>query len=678
MGILVSVDTGGTHTDIVVIDRATDRLFVHKVPTTPGRLSDGVLDGVTSALSHNSLDIADVDRLVYGTTLVTNIIIERDAVPVGLITTENFRDVLAMGKAYRNENIYDLRWRPAEPLVPRHLRLGVTERIDSRGNILTPLDEDAARRALAAIAAEGVDTVAICLLNAYANPVHERRIAEIARAEFPQLRLSISSEILREFREYERTSTTVANAFVMRPIDEHLSSLEVALRDAGLKGAPYIMRANGGVMGFDAAKKSPVALTHSGPMGGIIGAAVIAQTAGTGDLITIDMGGTSTDVSLISNGKPRKTTRSMVAGMPVKLPTLELVTVGAGGGSIAWLDDVGALKVGPKSAGARPGPACYGKGGTQPTITDANLLLGRLNPEWFLAGAGSLDRDLAEQAVQGLADKLGLGLMETAMGIVAIGESHMVNAIKLASIKQGVDPRDMTLVGFGGAGPLHTLSLARELGIRRAIIPCAPGNMSALGMLSADLTHDFVLSLVKDLDALGPDELTGHLEELVAGGRDWLAGEQTGGAAPMLIPSVDLRYRGQSHELSLPLIEGATREDLAAAFHAEHERVYGYAMPGDPVQITNIRLSAVGELPSGGWKRRTDPAVSGCRGEREIWFDAATGPVMTGIWRADGLTEDETVQGPAVVEFAGSTFIVPPGWSVRCDALGHLHCEATE
>lgn len=677
MGIFVSVDTGGTHTDIVVIDRDTDLLHVHKVPTTPGHLSDGVLDGVMAALERNDLNIGDVERLVYGTTLVTNIIIERDAVPVGLITTENFRDVLAIGRAYRNENIYDLRWRPAEPLVPRYLRRGVTERIDAHGNVLTPLDENTVRKALHAIVSEGVDTIAICLLNSYANPIHEQRIAEIARAEHPHLRLSISSEIMREFREYERTSTTVANAFVMRPIEEHLNSLEHALKEAGLKSAPLIMRSNGGVMGLDSAKRSPVALTHSGPMGGIIGSAVIARTAGTGDLITLDMGGTSTDVALISNGTPRKTTSSTVAGMPVKLPTLDLITVGAGGGSIAWLDDVGALKVGPKSAGARPGPACYGRGGGQPTITDANLLLGRLNPEWFLAGAGTLDVELARAAVQKIADGLDISLMEAALGIVAIGESHMVNAIKLASVKQGVDPRDMSLVGFGGAGPLHTLGLAQQMGIKKAIIPCAPGNMSALGMLTANLSHDFVRSLVRDLGSLGAGELLEQLDDLIVDGKYWLNQQATAGADPLLLPSVDIRYRGQSHELTLPLTDPAKPETLIGAFHEEHERVYGYSMPEDVVQITNVRLSAVGQLEPGTWRRRPITELAGCRGEREIWFDAK-GPVKSGVWRADGLLEDEEIRGPAVVEFAGSTFIVPPGWSVRCDALGHLHCEATK
>ncbi|MER9178373.1 hydantoinase/oxoprolinase family protein [Mesorhizobium sp. M0955] len=673
----MSVDTGGTHTDIVIIDSDRKALFTHKVPTTPGQLSSGVMEGAKAALTRASRRLEDVERFVYGTTLVTNLIIERDAVPVALITTENFRDVLAMGRAFRNDNIYDLRWRPATPLVPRRLRLGVRERIDSAGRVVEPLDEESVRRNLTKVVEAAVDTVAICLLNSYVNPVHEQRIAEIAREEFPELRLSVSSEILREFREYERTSTTVANAFVMKPIGEHLDHLESALRQAGLRSAPHIMRANGGIMSFEAAKEKPVALTHSGPMGGIIGSAVIARRAELADIITFDMGGTSSDVSLISNGKPTLTTRSTVAGMPVKLPTLDLVTVGAGGGSVAWIDAAGALKVGPRSAGAEPGPACYGKGGTAPTVTDANLVLGRLNPDWFLAGAGRLDVGLARQAIGNLADRLGLELMDAAMGILSISESHMVNAIKLSSVKKGVDPRGMTLIGFGGAGPLHVLGLARELGIRRAVVPCAPGNMSALGMLSADLSHDFVLSLVKDLSALSPDELRGRLSELLETGSKWLTDEARDDMEPLLLPSIDVRYTGQSHELNLPLLDFDEFDGLIEAFNAEHHHVYGYRMLNEPLQVINLRVSAVGRLPRRDWSRQADPKLVGPQGKREVWLDAS-GPQTATIWRAEGLRETDLIEGPAVVEFSGSTFVAAAGWTVRCDAFGHLHVQSQD
>jgi len=674
MGLLASIDTGGTHTDIVVIDTEQGKLFTHKVPTTPGQLSDGVLDGLNDTLADGDFSLSDIRRLIYGTTLVTNIIIERDAVPVALITTQNFRDVLAMGKANRQENIYDLRWRPTAPLVPRYLRFGVRERITSSGEVIEALDEQDVRDRLAQIVEHGVDTVAICLINAYVNPAHESRIAEIARKEFPGLRVSVSSELMREFREYERTSTTVVNAFVMKPIDEHLGTLEGALHNAGLKSPAMIMRANGGIMSFGAAKKQPVALTHSGPMGGIIGSTVIAKSSGNPDLITFDMGGTSSDVSLISNGKPALTSRSTVSGLPVKLPTLDLVTVGAGGGSIAWIDSAGALKVGPKSAGAAPGPACYAKGGTNPTVTDANLILGRLNPDWFLAGKGSLDVDLARKAVDSIAEQLNLGTMEAALGIVAISESHMVNAIKLSSIKRGIDPRNMTLVGFGGAGPLHTLALARELEIKKAIIPCAPGNMSALGMLSADLMHDFVQSKVCLLADSSAQQLKDSISHLLEAGAEWLESEAHTDMESTLLASVDLRYKGQSHELNLPVghIDDTIIDDLDEAFSKEHKRVYGYNMPDDPVELINLRVSAIGHLSKPNWTRMPDESVAGVQSERDVWFDAS-GPVNVPVYRAEGLSEDSEIEGPVVIEFTGSTFVAPSNWSISCDTFGHLH-----
>lgn len=677
MSALVSVDTGGTHTDIVVIDAATKRLITHKVPTTPSKPSEGVLNGVASALAHGSLNLADVERLVYGTTVVTNLIIERGANLVALVTTRNFRDILAMGRAYRDENIYDLHWRPAKPLVPRRLRFGVTERISAQGEVLEPLDHDEVHAALAEIVSQGIQSVAVCLLNSYVNPVHERQIADIARREFPELKLSVSAELLREFREYERTATTVANAFVMGPIDVHLSDLADGLANQGLVSAPYIMRANGGAMSFGAAKQQPVSLAHSGPMGGIIGAAEIARQNGIRDLISFDMGGTSSDVSLISDATPSFTTRNTVAGVPVKLPSLDLVTVGAGGGSIAWLDAASGLKVGPKSAGAEPGPACYGKGGTEPTVTDANLLLGRLNPDWFLDGARPLNRALAAEAVRRLADRLGLEMMATARGIIAISEGHMVNAIKLSSVKRGMDPREMTLVGFGGAGPLHVIGLARELGIRHVIVPCAPGNMSALGMLSADSKQDFVISIVRDLDDLAPGFLQQKLEEILVDARAWLSGEPAGGHDCRFIKSVELRYKGQTHELNLPLSDSDQQGTLAERFHAEHRRVFGYSMPNVPAQATNIRVTAVGHLPKVGWERTPDPRLAGPQGEREIWFEGDAA-VPTAVWRAEGLSMDEVIEGPAVVEFPGSTFIMPRGWRARCDALGHLHVDAVQ
>lgn len=676
MTLYLSIDTGGTHTDIVLINQQSQQVSILKVPTTPETLRQGVVTGIRRILDDNDQKLSDVTRFVYGTTLVTNLIIEQAEMPVGLIATQNFRDILEIGRAYRSENIYDITWRPPPPLVPRHSRYGVPERVDARGRIVEPLDEAETVRVLGRLAEQGIESIAICLLNAYVNPVHEQRIQALAREHHPQIKISLSSEIIREFREFERTSTTVVNAFVMLPLHEHLLGLEQSLADEGLVTPPYIIRANGGIMTFGAAREMPIALTHSGPMGGIVGATSIAASSGHQNLISFDMGGTSCDVSLIADGKPTVTTKSQVAGYPVKLPTLDLITVGAGGGSIAWVDDGGALKVGPKSAGAHPGPACYGLGGLNPTITDANLLTGRLNPDYFLAGATKLRLDLAKTAIGKVAEVLDLPISDVALGIMEIGEAHMINAIKLASVKRGLDPRDMTLVAFGGAGPLHATQIADELAIEQVIIPWAPGNLSALGMLDGDVRHDFVLSRISGLSEIGAEEIRRHQRDLVAKGVAWLVSEGVDATRHRLIASVDLRYTGQSHELNLPLAsdldDDASVEALAAAFHQAHQRVYGYAMEDSPVQLVNLRLSAVGALQSMTWSRSplSDKPVQP-RGERRVDMKGFAAELYP-VYRFDDLRAGSRVAGPAIIEYTGSTLILPPTWTAVADAFCNM------
>lgn len=667
MALFLSIDTGGTHTDIVLIDQDGNRVWTAKTPTTPGQLQQGVITGIHKVLDDSGRKLSEVTRFVYGTTLVTNLIIEQADMPVGLITTKNFRDILEIGRAYRNENIYDLNWHPPSPLVKRHSRFGVPERVSAQGDVIEALDEDATVRALDDLVEQGIESVAVCLLNAYVNPVHEQRIKALAGERHPQISISLSSDIIREFREFERTSTTVVNAYVMLPLHAHLMSLEKSLTGDGLATAPYIIRANGGIMSFGAARSMPIALTHSGPMGGIVGATSIATASGQQDLITFDMGGTSSDVSLIADGKPTVTTKSQIAGYPVKLPTLDLATVGAGGGSIAWIDDAGALKVGPKSAGANPGPACYGLGGIHPTITDANLVCGRLNPDYFLAGAEELRFDLAEKAVSELAEKIGLPSNQAALGILEIGEAHMINAIKLASVKRGLDPRGMALVAFGGAGPLHAARIAEELSVDRVIIPWAPGNLSALGMLDGDVRHDFVLSRITGLPEIGGEEIKSLVQKLIEEGGAWLESEGIDPAQHRLIASVDLRYMGQSHELNLPLLSDSDDDvsiaSLTEAFHRAHERVYGYVMEESIVQLVNLRLSAVGALPPMVWPRSSpsDAAVQ-ARDERMVYMGGDAAEPYP-VYRFEDLQAQNRITGPAIVEYTGSTLIVPPTWN---------------
>ncbi|CAH1689763.1 N-methylhydantoinase A [Hyphomicrobiales bacterium] len=680
MTLHIGVDTGGTHTDIVLLDRDAGQFHTLKVPTTPEDLSIGIMDGVRRIIGEQGYaDRAADIAFYYGTTLITNIIVEKQSVHIGLITTGGFRDVLEIGRAVRKPNIYDIHWRPLSPLIPRKLRYGVTERIDHKGHILTPLDEDDVRARLRELKQQDVRAIAICLLNAYANPVHEQRIAAIAAEECSGVPLSLSSDVAREFREYERTSTTALNAFVVAPMTEHLDRLAARLASEGIERTPFIMRGNGGVMSFELAKSLPAAVTHSGPVAGIVGGNAIARAAGVSNAITFDMGGTSSDVALISDGKPYSTTRGDLAGYPILLPMLDLVTIGAGGGSIAWIDPAGGLKVGPRSAGSVPGPVCYGRGGENPTITDANLVCGRLNGAFFLNGERTLRMDLARAAIADrIARPLGMSVEEAALGIIAVAESHMVNAIKLVSVQRGIDPRKFTLIGFGGAGPLHTVSLADALGMDRVLIPAAPGNVSASGLLSAEIRHDLVRTKVVPLTLVDATAMEADFSILVAEAKGSLSRQNARDG--QVLRALDLRYRGQAYELTLPMpsraLDHALFAEMAEAFHAEHERVYGYRLDHHGVEIVNLRATAIGGIQQHPW-----PATERRAGEAR---PIATRKVLYGdaawdwpVYRFTEIHAGQTAEGPAIVEYPGSTCVVPAGWAITWDEGRHAHVTKT-
>lgn len=607
--------------------------------------------------------------------MVTNLLIQRNTkIPAGMLTTKGFRDVMDIRRGARGEHVYDISWRPEEALIPRSLRLGVSERIDHQGNVVVPLDEDEVRQACRELASAGVESFAISFINAYANPEHERRAGQIVAEEFPGADISLSSDIARQFREYERTSSTVVNAYVRRALSNHLSSLTEKLNAEGVKAVPYIMRANGGLMTFDAASALPVAITHSGPTAGIVAGVTISQAAGIPDVITFDMGGTSSDVSLISNGKPLLTSKGSIEGWPVVLPMLDLVTVGAGGGSMAWVDEVGGLKVGPMSAGAVPGPACYGQGGENPTITDANIILGRLNPDFFLAGARRLHPELSLAAVKAkIAGPLGLDPAEAARGIIAIAESHMVNAVKQISVQRGLDPRDFALVGFGGAGPLHVLGLAEELDITTVLVPAAPGNFSAMGQLAGNIQHDFVQTRVGLLDAGSAPELTAEFRRMAEEGRQSLEADGVPEQERIYRASLDLCYLGQNHELSVEVSDIALTEaaiaDLQRQFHAEHHRNFGFSAEGRDIKLVNLRLSAIGLLPGlklKSYAARQKPADP--VGARPVVMPEGT-QQDTPVYRFDDLGPGQTIEGPAIVEYAGSTLFIRPDWTAVFDEM---------
>ncbi len=667
-GISIGVDTGGTHTDLVLVGGG--RVVTLKVPSTPQDLSVGILQGIDRIVAEAGLPVAQVQRFVYASTLVTNLIVEEKDASVGLITTDGFRDVLEIRRASRKPEVYNIHWRPPRPIVPRELRFTVPERVDHTGRVLVALDEDAVRHALRALVAAGVDSVAVCLLHAYANPVHERRIAQIAAELCPQIDVSISSDVVREFREFERTSTTCVSALIRRPISRHLDTLAAALQAHGVRAAPFIMRGNGGVSTFASAARLPAALAHSGPMGGIVGAAALATACGIADIVTLDMGGTSADVSLISGGKPLLTNHSHVGPHPLLLPTLDLVTIGAGGGSIAWTTGGTGLRVGPRSAGSVPGPACYGQGGTQPTVTDANLLCGRLNADYFLAGARQLQPALARQAIiDTVATPLGMDADEAALGIIAIAESHMANAIRLVSVERGLDPRDFTLVAFGGAGPLHAAALAEALSIGSVLIPPAPGNLSAMGLLCADVRHDLTRTLVAPLATEVGPRVASDFAELRAQAEQALVDDGVDPAMRSYEFGVDVRYQGQNYELTLPAgsFDAAGIADLADRFHQLHQSVYGYQLRTHEVQLVRVRLAAIGRTQAAEWPQRAPVTAQA--------VPVAHRPVLLGpglradvpVYRHGELGPTQVIQGPAIIEYPGSTLLVRPGWRVDLD-----------
>jgi N-methylhydantoinase A len=674
----LGVDTGGTHTDVVLFDRG--RLVTLKVPSTPGDLSTGILAGLADILEEAASDSAAIERFVYATTFVTNLIIEGVNTRVGLITTEGFRDVLEIGRASRKPHIYDIHWRPAPPLVPRALRQTVRERVGPSGEIIEPLDETGARATLEKLAEAGVESIAVCFFHAYANPAHERRVAQLAAEVCPQVEVSISSDVVREFREFERTSTTVVNALIKRPLQSHLNTLREDLSTSGLTAPAYIMRGNGGVSTFASASELPVALTHSGPMGGIIGGTALAKACGLSNVITLDMGGTSADISLIAEGAPVLTNRSHVGPYPLLVPMLDLITIGAGGGSMAWLDRYAALRVGPRSAGAVPGPACYGQGGTAATVTDCNLLAGRLNPGYFLDGRRRLDVELARDTLnKSIAQPLGLSGQEAALGIIAIAEAHMIDALRLVSVERGLDPRDFTLVAFGGAGPLHAVALADALGMQRVLIPPAPGNLSATGLVLADVRHDLVRTVVCDLANADCDRLITTLDDLGRGASLALDAERIPADRRSHLYSADLRYQGQNYEINIPLSQamldmlatGDTRE-IVERFNAQHRVTYGYQLEGRTIQIVNLRVTAVGIMPALPWPRRkARPLVQAPETRRVLLPDGEERAVA--VYRFDQLGPGHRISGPAVVEYPGSTLFVAPGWDVEFDEMMNAH-----
>ena len=678
----IGVDSGGTFTDLCLFDEASRRVAVWKVPSTPDDPSRGIADGVDEGLRGVGAGLADTGYFGHGTTVATNALIQLRGVRTGLITTDGFRDLLEIGRQKRPD-LYDMQADKPECLVGRALRLEVIERVRHDGSIEDALDEPGVRRAAETLRDAGVQAVAICFLYSFLRPEHERRAAVIVAEVMPDAFISTSEEVAPEFREYERMSSAVVNAYLGPVMQRYISRLGARLHRAGLATAPHLTQSNGGVIGFDQAARLPVRTVLSGPSTGVVAAQALAGMVGIPELITFDMGGTSTDVALLSDGQCRLTSEAVVHGYPIKAPMLDIHTVGAGGGSIAFIDNGGLLKVGPRSAGADPGPVCYGRGNTEPTVTDANVVLQTLNPTHLLGGRMPVRQDLARAAIERLAGPLGLDVMATAQGILSVVTANMARAIRVISVQRGYDPRDYTLVAFGGAGPLHAARLARELDIPRILVPRNPGILCAMGLLLTDLRADFASTRLVTLRGAALDEVGAAFDALLARAEAWFEDEQIAPDARRTARTVDMRYAGQNYELPIPLPDGpvtaATLDALAEAFDAAHRRMYGFVAENEPVQLVTFRVEAVGLVPKASFPRR-DPvgpdASAAIVGRRGVWLPEAGGLVDCPVYDRERLLPGHRIAGPAIVEQMDATTVILPGMTGTVEPYANLILEA--
>jgi N-methylhydantoinase A len=682
----LGIDIGGTFTDVAIVNEATGGIGVVKVPTTPGDFAQGVLNGLGKALATGPVDPAAVALLAHGTTVVTNALLEGKGARCGFIATRGFRDLLELRRSSK-ASLYDLLQDGPDILVPRRFRFEITERIDAQGDVVLALAEDEIPGLIEAIRAADLEAVSVSLMFSFLNDAHERRLGARLREALPGVAVFLSCEVLPEIREFERASTTSVCAYVAPLLTSYLARLADAT--AALKLPPlHVMGSSGGILDIPECLRMPAAVVESGPAAGVVAASLIGRQLGVADLISFDMGGTTAKASVIAGGEIAVTAEYEVGGAanakrwlhgtghPIRVPVIDLAEVSAGGGSIAWLDDGGALKIGPHSAGAVPGPAAYGRGGTRPTVTDANVVLGYLDPASPLAGDLVVDRAAASAAIaRDVAEPLGISVQEGAAKIVEIVNANMCEALRIVSVERGLDPRDFSLVAFGGAGPLHAVALAAELAIPEVIIPPAPGAFSALGLVASDVKRDYSRTLYADLGAIGPAQVDDVVAEMEADGAAMLARAGLQPEACAMQRSADLRYPRQAYELTVPFEGGevtrASLDRLMATFHQRHEQTYGHANPSEPVQMVNLRVTAVGRMPAVRIRQETQPARRDVR-QRPAWFPQA-GTVMAEVHRREELAPGATIAGPCIVDALDCTAVIPPGWTGRVDADGYIH-----
>jgi N-methylhydantoinase A len=660
------IDIGGTFTDVVIYDEATRMLTRRKALSTP----DAPEEGCLAAFKEADLSPSEISHLIHGTTIVTNLIIERKGAKVGVIATEGFRDVLEIMRATR-ERPYDLHWKQPTPLVPRHLRLEITERIDARGQIVVPLDEESVRRAVRTLLGERVDAIAVSLMHSYANPAHEDRVATIIAEMAPELPISVSSKVCREIREYERASTTVVNAYAMPRVDAYLAKM-----DRGLplpRGIKY-MSSEGGILPSREARRLPMTLALSGPAGGVLASLFLGEAIGLRDLITIDMGGTSLDISVIRNGAAQLTNTLYVQwGIPIRTPAIDVKTIGAGGGSIVWIDEGGAIRVGPHSAGAVPGPACYGRGGTDCTVTDANMILGILNPQSLLGGKLEVDPAKSTAAIAPIAAHVGRSVQETAEGIYRIVNANMAAAIRHVTVEKGIDPRGFALVPFGGAGGQHAVALAMEIGIPEVVIPNLPSVFSAFGMVSANMRHSRSRTLMAELDDATLAAMPALFDELEQDAKKSLA-DESAVTSIVIERAVDLRYVKQAHEIAIEIRPGDTVADLYARFEARHKELYGTAL-GHAVSVVTLRTTVVGVVPPITLQRHALEPAKQLRAVRSATVYPNEGPVP--VFDRTALAPGVELPIPCLVEEVDSMHYIPPGCRARVDEWLNIRVAAS-
>ena len=679
MSYMIGVDVGGTFTDFSVFNQETGELFNYKDSSTPADPSRAIVKGVQDVLEIKKAAPEEVSYLAHGTTVGTNALIEKKGCRLGLITTKGFKDLMEIG-TQRRPSLYNLQAQKPYPLVPSGLNCTVTERIRYDGSVETPLDENETREVVRYLKAQGVTAIAVCTLFSFINPVHEERIEEIIHEEFPEAYVTISSKLAPEFREFSRMSTTVMNSYLGPVMEKYVNNFRDSIAKLGIQVEPYVTQSNGSIISIKETIDCPIKTALSGPSAGVIAAAYIGKQCEADKIITFDMGGTSADISLIENYTPQVSNERYVEGYPARIPMINIITIGAGGGSIAKIDEGGALKVGPKSAGATPGPACYMRGGENPCVTDANIVLGKLNQKKILGGRMDVDIELAKNAVKTkICDKSNLDMKRAANGIITVVNSNMVRAIRSVSVEKGYDVREFSLMAFGGAGPLHACEVAKELGMKEVLIPPHPGTLCSLGLLLADTKFDLSRTKIMNGEAGNLDDINEQFDNMVEQGTGLLDKEGVPADRRYFEFAVDMRYQRQNFEISIPVPAGKMTEETLkkalADFHAEHKRSYGYCKEDAIVQFVSYRVSAIGVIDKPDLKAselHPEAPIPEPIEVRQVLFQNSDEYVETPVYLRDKFVPGQSIPGPCICEQMDTTLVVPKGWVIHVDGYHNL------